>query len=170
MSETPAPNADTRDDVQVRETRAGLYQVEIRAGGGCFLADEPVAFGGLGTGPNPYDLLGAALGACTAMTLRLYARRKAWPLEAVDVQVSHSRGDLQSRDTFTRQITLTGALDQEQRTKLAAIADRCPVHLTLERGADVATQFVDAPADDAAAQAGLHLRDMREACGPEGRR
>lgn len=160
---------DDQDTVLARETRAGLYQVDIQTGGGHFLADEPVTFGGLGSGPDPYDLLGAALGACTTMTLRLYARRKAWPLERVTVRVSHARGDLDTRDAFTREITLTGELTEEQRARLAHIAGRCPVHLTLERGADVATQFVASPTVAGKVEAGLHVRDMHEACGPEGR-
>ena len=169
MPDTINPMLDDPNAVRVVETRAGLYQVDIQAGGGHFLADEPVAFGGLGSGPNPYDLLAAALGACSAMTLRLYARRKAWPLDRVTVEVSHTRSRLDARDTFKRQIVLSGVLSQEQRAKLADIANRCPVHLTLERGADVVTQFVEAPSPTEDGEAGLHLRDMREACGPEGR-
>ena len=88
MSETSTKPGVDLDSVFVRETGSGLFQVDIQAAGTHFLADEPVAFGGMGSGPDPYDLLAAALGACTTMTLRLYARRKAWPLEAVSVRVA----------------------------------------------------------------------------------
>jgi len=165
MPETSATTIHDLDAVLVRETGAGLFQVDIQAGGSHFLADEPVAFGGMGSGPDPYDLLAAALGACTTMTLRLYARRKAWPLDEVSVRVSHARGSLSARDAFTREITVTGALDEAQRIRLAEIADRCPVHQTLERGADVVTHFAPPMAPGEEAGSGLHVRDMGEACG-----
>ena len=165
MSDAQTTTTPASDAIQVRETGAGPFQVEIRAGGARFLADEPPAFGGMGSGPDPYDLLAAALGACTTMTLRLYARRKAWPLEAVSVRVSHVRGNLDARDTFTREVTVTGALDDAQRSRLAEIADRCPVHQTLDRGADVVTRFVAPAASGEEASTGLHARHMTEACG-----
>lgn len=167
MSEAATTVEADHDAIQVRETGAGLFQVEIEAGGARFLADEPVAFGGMGSGPDPYDLLASALGACTAMTLRLYARRKAWPVETVSVRVSHARGSLKARDTFTREITVTGAIDEAQRARLAEIADRCPVHQTLDRGADVVTHFVSPDPGAANAGAGLHRRHMNEACDAE---
>src|SRR3954471_2215109 len=96
----------------VAETGLGKYQVEARGGGrvgdAAFLIDEPVAAGGLGTGPNPYNLLSAALGACTTMTIRLYADRKGWPLKDVHIAVKHSRPSLQAKDGFTLDITLEG--------------------------------------------------------------
>ncbi len=169
MPEASTTNDPDLDAILVRETGAGLFQVDIQAGGAHFIADEPVAFGGMGSGPDPYDLLAAALGACTTMTLRLYARRKAWPLETVSVRVSHARGNLEARDTFTREVTVTGALDEAQRSRLAEIADRCPVHQTLDRGADVVTRFVTPAAPAGEAATGLHARHMTEACGPEAR-
>src|SRR5207253_1189090 len=90
----PQPVAAMPDDaatVVVRETRPGMFQQEIKAGRHRLMADEPMAAGGLDSGPNPYDLLLAALGACTAMTLRLYAGRKSLPLDRVTVQLRHSR-------------------------------------------------------------------------------
>ena len=165
---SPTTGADL-DAILVRETGDGLFQVEIQAGGTHFLADEPVSFGGMGSGPDPYDLLAAALGACTTMTVRLYARRKGWPLEDVSVRVSHARGSLTARDSFTREVKLTGTLDEAQRARLAEIADRCPVHQTLERGADVITRFVPADVLGAECGSGLHMRDMSEACGSEAR-
>ena len=173
MSETPTPAVDEAGAVLVQETRLGRYQVEVSAGGAHFLVDEPASVGGLGSGPNPYDLMSAALGSCTAMTVRLYADRKAWPLEHVRVRVTHVRATLNARDRFDREIVLEGALDEIQRAKLLDIANRCPVHNTLDRGADVATVML--PAADVAGSAGAvetaqHMRHMAEACAEEERK
>lgn len=163
----PGPGAEPPEHVEVTETGAGRFQAEVRAGGATFLADEPVALGGLGSGPNPYELLGAALGACTAMTLRLYAERKAWPLARVSVRVLHARTGLKGADRFAREIVLEGELDEGQRRRLLEIANRCPVHLTLEHGAEVITTLARSRAElaeTAECEAGQHLRDMAEAC------
>lgn len=112
------------------------------------LADEPVAYGGTGRGMSPYGFLAAGLGACTAMTIRMYARRKGWPLAHVSVDVCHDKVHAQDAgdrsgpavDTFTRVIRLEGALSAAQRARLMEIADKCPVHRTLERGARIATK------------------------------
>ncbi|TMH05795.1 MAG: alpha/beta fold hydrolase [Betaproteobacteria bacterium] len=129
--------------VVVEETGEGDFPVEIHAGGARFLADEPVEVGGLGSGPTPYDLLSAGLGACTAMTLRMYARRKGWRLGRARVCVGHARSAGASpSDAFIRDIALEGELSDEQKARLIEIAGRCPVHLTLERGARVETRAV----------------------------
>jgi uncharacterized OsmC-like protein/fermentation-respiration switch protein FrsA (DUF1100 family) len=135
--------------VVVRETRQGRFQQEIMVGTHRFLADEPVDVGGLDSGPGPYDLLLAGLGACTAMTLRLYAERKALPLERATVELQHSRihaadcEDCETKegmlDRIERAITLRGALDAEQRRRLLEIADKCPVHCTLTSEIDIRT-------------------------------
>ena len=139
----PLRNAGERGQVVVEETGEGGFQVEVLAGAARFLADEPVEVGGLGSGPTPYDLLSAGLGACTAMTLRLYARRKGWPLARVRVCVGHARNSgMSPPDAFMREIAIDGALSAEQRTKLIEIAARCPVHLSLERGARIETREV----------------------------
>src|SRR5579863_7331628 len=105
------------ETILVAETGIGRFQAEVRVGNAAFLVDEPAASGGLGTGPNPYNLLSAALGACKSMTIRLYANRKGWPLQRVRVAVRHSRADLQARDVFEADITLEGALDDLQRAR-----------------------------------------------------
>lgn len=115
------------------------------------VADEPIEVGGTDQGPTPYDLLGAALGTCTAMTLRMYADRKAWPLEGITVHVEHDRLHAQDCltcetdegkiDRFRRTITLDGPLDETQRTRLLTIADRCPVHRTLESEILITTEL-----------------------------
>ena len=127
--------------VVVEDTGEGDFQVEVEAGGARFLADEPVEVGGLGSGPTPYDLLSAGLGACTAMTLRLYARRKGIKLHRTTVRVGHERqtGSM-PEDVFIRQITLDGDFTDQQRNRLMEIADRCPVHRTLRGGAAIRTE------------------------------
>ncbi len=113
------------------------------------LADEPEAYGGTNRGMSPYGFLAAALGACTSMTIRMYARRKGWPLDHVSVDVSHSKvhaqdagaGNSDKIDAFRRKIRLTGALDQDQRARLLEIADKCPVHRTLERSSEIVTEL-----------------------------
>jgi putative redox protein len=119
----------------------GNLRQEIDAGAHTFYADEPVDVGGDNTGPDPYQLLLGALGACTSMTLQMYARRKGWPLEDVEVRLSHRRDyardceDCDAQpvriDQIERRITLKGDLDQGQRARLLEIAEKCPVHRTL---------------------------------------
>jgi putative redox protein len=155
------------EEVVVAETGLGRLQIEARTASGAFLIDEPISVGGLGSGPNPYDLMSAALGACTAMTLRLYADRKGWPLTRVQVSVRHHRASLDARDLFERTIGVEGPLDEAQRAQLLAIAERCPVHRTLDRGADVKTVITATAAAGEPSQAvpPEHMRDMEEAGG-----
>jgi putative redox protein len=143
-SETTMPELEPLiDQVLVQETGAGKFQVEVRTGTTRFLADEPAAAGGLGSGPNPYDLLCAALGACTSMTLRLYADQKQWPLRRTHVSVGHDKDkERMPADRFTRSIALEGPLDAAQRTRLLEIANKCPVHRTLEGGSAIETTEV----------------------------
>jgi putative redox protein len=136
-------------EVVVQETRHGTFQQEITAGTHRFLADEPVAAGGLDSGPGPYDLLLAALGACTSMTLRLYADRKQIPLARTRVRLRHSRiyasdcAECESKegmlDRIERMISLEGDLSADQRKRLLEIADKCPVHRTLTSEVNIRT-------------------------------
>ncbi len=149
MSPAAAALPDDANAVVVRETRQGRFQQEIAVGRHRFLADEPVAVGGLDSGPGPYDLVLAGLGACTAMTLRLYAERKALPLERVTVALSHAKIHAEDCaacetkegmiDRIERAITFTGELDDDQRKRLLEIADKCPVHRTLTSEVDIRT-------------------------------
>lgn len=126
--------------VVVRNSGDGLM-TQVSAGGHDLTTDEPVSVGGTDQGPTPYDLLLAGLGSCTAMTLRLYAKRKEWPLEGVEITLEHDRihasdcADCETKegriDRIQRAIRLTGDLDETQRDRLMEIADRCPVHRTL---------------------------------------
>ncbi len=164
MSIDPFAGRDLGDSVLVSETGLGRLQMAVRSSTYAFLADEPRSVGGLGSGPDPYGMLAAALGTCTAMTLRLYAERHAWPLERVQVSVRHHRASLQARDLFEREIYLEGPLDDAQRARLVEIAERCPVHQTLDRGSDVRTVLVAAPDAAAPTSPGSeHMRDMEQA-------
>ena len=119
----------------------GYLKQEIIAGRHVLIADEPVSEGGTDEGPGPYEFLLASLGACTAMTLQIYARRKQWPLEKVEVSLSHDRIHAQDcEDCVTKQgkitrieryISLTGELSDEQKGRLLEIAQNCPIHRTL---------------------------------------
>ena len=135
-----------RTQVVVSST-SGLSQ-EIVSGKHRWAADEPAPFG-TDTGPSPYELLLASLGACTSMTLELYARRKGWPLESVAVHLRHMKiyaedcADCETRqgmiDRIERRIELIGPLDPDQKAKLMDIADKCPVHRTLSREISIKT-------------------------------
>ena len=140
--------------VIVRETRRGTFEQEIISGAHHLIADEPVNVGGLDSGPGPYDLLLAALGACTSMTLRLYADRKKLPLTRVQVRLRHGRiyatdcAECETKegmiDRIERVITLQGDLDASERARLMDMADKCPVHRTLKSEIDIRT--VEEPA------------------------
>ena len=142
MSSEKIPSHDSGEgEVIVRGNATGVAQ-EIASGRHRLAADEPVAAGGTNTGLTPYDLLLAALGSCTSMTVSLYARRKKWPLESVTVRMRHSRvhatdcAECETKDghidRIDREIEVTGDLSEEQRRRLVEIAEKCPVHRTLK--------------------------------------
>ena len=145
----PAPPIGTPEGiVRVREANPRGFLQDIYGGSNHHtLADEPLAYGGTNRGMSPYGFLSAALGACTSMTIRMYARRKGWPLKDVAVDVSYDKmhaqdsGTMDKLDAFKRVITLTGNLDGAQRKRLLEIADKCPVHKTLERSSEVVTEL-----------------------------
>lgn len=148
-----AENLAQKDGVTVQETGEGRYQQIVTAGRHTLIADEPAGVGGLDSGPGPYDLLLAGLGACTSMTMRMYAERKALPLDRVTVKLKHARihakdcADCETRDgmisRIERVITIEGNLDAGQRSRLMEIADKCPVHRTLTSEIDIVTRAAD---------------------------
>ena len=136
--------------VTVVESGNGPYGQFITAGSHVLGADEPTALGGRDTGPDPYELLLSALGACTAMTIRMYAERRGMQLAHVEVRLRHTqRANTQGGlgDRFERTITLTGELTLEQRQKLLEIAEKCPVSLTLQRASVVTSQLAGSAAN-----------------------
>lgn len=134
----------------VRETRHGKFQQALRLGTHEAYADEPIEYGGDDSGPSPYELLLGALGSCTAMTLRMYADHKKWPLQRISVYLSHAKRHAQDcrdcenqgakLDAIEREIVLEGELSPEQRTRLIEIANKCPVHRTLLNEVRIATR------------------------------
>ncbi len=144
----PEPMAE---GVVVQETGAGPFANRVVAGPHRLLADEPPEVGGTNTGPSPYDWVLGGLGACTSMTIRMYAQRKGWALDRVAVRLRHSKlhaqdcADCETRqgkiDLIERDIELTGDLDDAQRQRLLEIADKCPVHRTLTSETVVRTRL-----------------------------
>lgn len=128
-------------------TQGDGFRTEITAGGHEFVADEPLRAGGTNAGPTPYDYLIAALGACMAMTVRWYATRRGWPLDEVTVRLRHRRDYAKDCESCEREpvgidevlvdVELAGALTDEQRRRLLAIAGRCPVKQSLAAGVRV---------------------------------
>ncbi len=153
VSEQAAVSSEAPRNIVVRETRNSKFQQTVAIGPHRLLADEPVAAGGEDSGPGPYDFLLAGLGACTSMTMRLYAERKSLPLERVTVTLRHSKihaedcAECETKvgmlDQIERVITMDGALDAEQRAKLLEIADKCPVHRTLTSEVHIVTRAAD---------------------------
>lgn len=146
----PVPTGPpSRGVVVVAESNARPYGQRITVGGHELLADEPVEIGGAATGPGPYDLLLAALGACTAITVRMYAERKSWPLRHITVRLRHRRvhakdcADCETKigwmDRIERELQFDGELTDEQRTALLDIAERCPVYRTLHSAVTIST-------------------------------
>jgi putative redox protein len=166
----PKPDGGPARNVIARPTGKGRFQAEIAVRGGNIIADEPVEAGGGGTGPTPYELLAAALAACTAMTLKLYAERKGWTLPPFSVEAAHrivpaGADGTPSRDVFNRHIAFEGPLGPEEQAKLLGVADKCPVHRTLMRGFEIVTDVGSGAAAPIPVEpAAQHERDMEDAC------
>lgn len=151
ISEKIGGRRDLSDNRVVARVGKSGFQTEIVANGHALIADEPIAVGGGDTGPNPYDLLVAALGACTAMTIRMYADKKKLPLDAVTVRLKHQKihaedciectGREGGIDFIEREIELQGDLEAAMRQKILEIADKCPVHRTLKAPAKIETKL-----------------------------
>ena len=152
-AEAEVPGRPEGGEVLVAETGQGRFQQVVRVGRHELRADEPKSFGGDDTGPGPYDYLLAGLGACTSMTVRMYAERKALPLERVAVRLSHDKihaqhcADCETKegklDEITRIVELSGALDDSQRQRLIEIAGKCPVHKTLTSEIKIRTRLAE---------------------------
>lgn len=142
---SPTKELTSEDEVSAHIGKTGL-RTDLLINGKAFIADEPVSVGGTNLGPTPYDFLTVGLSACTAMTLRLYANHKKWPLDSVEVKARHEKIHAKDCETETgkvdmieRTLILKGDLDNIQRARLAEIADRCPVHRTLESEVKIKT-------------------------------
>ncbi|WP_226419420.1 OsmC family protein [Dechloromonas denitrificans] len=133
--------------VVVMENGKGRYQQEVIAGQHHLLADEPASVGGADAGPAPFDLLMAALGSCTSMTLRMYAERKELPVRRISVTLSHEKLEIDGslRDRINRTITLEGDLSAEQRQRMLDIANKCPIHRALSQPLLIASQLAGQP-------------------------
>ena len=131
--------------VVVRENGLGRYQQEVIAGQHSLLADEPVDMGGNDAGPAPFEFLMAGLGACTSMTLRMYAERKGLALRNIKVELAHAKVEIDgaARDCIRRNITLDGDLSLEQRQRLLEIANKCPVHRALSQSFQLDCELAD---------------------------
>lgn len=145
-------DAPPKGVVRVKETGKGKFQQSVRVGQHAMLADEPEAFGGFDSGPSPYDYLSIALGACTSMTMRMYASHKSLPVERIQVDVKHRKihaedckdcgeGREGRIDRFERILRIDGALSEDHLARLVEIADKCPVHKTLEAEAAIVTRL-----------------------------
>jgi len=151
ISERKYIQPELSDNRIIARTGMTGFRTEIVAGGHSLVADEPISAGGANSGPTPYDLLVSALGACTGMTLRMYADRKKLPLDSIIVRLKHDKihaedcqdfEDPRSKiDFIEREIELNGDLDQPTRQKILEIANRCPVHKTLESRSRISSKL-----------------------------
>lgn len=162
---------DTTGRVVARPTGKGRFQTEVQVRGGALLLDEPREAGGDGTGPTPYELLSAALAACTAMTIQLYATRKGLTLPPYSVEAAHSivpagSSGAAPHDRFERHVNFAGPIPPEIREKVLDIAEKCPVHRTLMRGFEIVTRAEESEAPDHVEGEAprQHADDMDAAC------
>jgi putative redox protein len=153
------------ESVYMSEGKYGPYQVLVRSASSTLIVDEPFGAGGLGSGPTPFDLLSAALGSCSLMTMRRYATDREWPVERLVVRVSHDRPALASKDRFLKEIQIVGSLTVAQIHALMDVSMRCPTHVTVARGSEVETRLIrTGDMTDMAVGRSAHMRVMKEAC------
>ena len=141
---------NSRDNVAASLNQKDMFTTQMKAGNHYFTADEPESVGGNNFGPTPFDLLSSGLAACTVMTIQMYARRKEWKVDNVQCHVNYDKqfpvnGNLDAVeiDTFTREIKITGDLDEKQLKRILQIADKCPVHKTLHSETQVVTKLMN---------------------------
>jgi putative redox protein len=150
----------------VEETGLGPFQLRARTGSVTFHIDEPISVGGMGAGPNPYDLLSAALAASSISTMRVYASSRKWRLDSICVRLVYTRNVPAHRDGMLRQVALVGPLTEAQRSELLKIVERCPIQLSLGRALEVRTELLsEALLDDSLAETrGEHMRQIMKIC------
>ena len=131
--------------VTVSERAGGKFTQDVKTGRHCLYADEPENLGGADIGPSPYEYVLAGLGACTSITLRMYAERKKWPVDHISVDVSYKMTGFgkDMRSVFIRKIKILGDLDAKQKQRMLEIADKCPVHKMLESETEIRSELVD---------------------------
>ncbi|PCE64650.1 bifunctional alpha/beta hydrolase/OsmC family protein [Sediminicola luteus] len=140
---------ETQDQVVARLDAEDGYTTYMKVGRHNLIADEPISLGGNDFGPSPYELVSAGLSSCSVITVQMYARRKGWPLDSIEVHTNHRQeketidGKLHRRDIYERKVKLSGNLDDAQRNRLLQIADKCPVHKSLKQGSEIISVLVD---------------------------
>ncbi|PPK93942.1 putative redox protein [Nonlabens xylanidelens] len=149
MEEPKEEVLNSKDNVAASLNHEDVFTTQMKAGNHYFTADEPESVGGNNFGPTPFDLLSSGLAACTVMTIQMYARRKEWKVDNVQCHVNYDKqfpinGNLDGVeiDTFTREIKITGDLDEKQLKRILQIADKCPVHKTLHSETQVVTKLM----------------------------
>jgi putative redox protein len=154
----------SEESLILEEGRFGTFQIKVRSGSSTFFVDEPFSAGGLGSGPNPYDLLSTAVGACSLMAMRLFATLNKWPLENIRIRVTYHRDSLLGPDLFIKELQLDGPLSEDQRQQITDISDHCPVQTMIARGSTVQTILLSSPLiDDIVVTRNIHVRDLRAA-------
>ena len=153
ITEKVDPSLKTKHQVIASLDGEDGYTTQMKVGNHHMIADEPMSFGGSDFGPSPYEFLSAGLSACTVMTIQMYAKRKGWPIDNVEVHTSYDKSHAEDCenceeegakiDTFQREIKLTGELDEKQQKRIMQIADKCPVHKTLHSEIQVVSKLVD---------------------------
>lgn len=166
MARPPHAASSLGEAIVVEETGLGPFQLRVRTGSVTFHIDEPMSAGGMGAGPNPYDLLSAALAASSISTMRVYASIRKWRLDSIRVRLVYTHNIAPHRDAMPRQVALVGPLTKAQRNGLLQIVERCPIQLSLGRALEVRTELLsEAVLDDSLAETrGEHMRQIMKVC------